>query len=327
MQFNFLIKLFLILLFTSVSSYSFNLKNAANEFPKTDFDKKTINLNEIKSGGPPRDGIPPIDNPKFAKEDKDIQYNEPVIYLEINQEAKIYPIRVLTWHEIVNDTIGTIPVSVTYCPLCNASIVFDRRFADIVLDFGTTGRLRKSDLVMYDRQTETWWQQFTGEGIVGEFSGKELKKIPSMLISYGEALKMIKDQNLKVQILKGNGARAYGSNPYVGYDQSSYPFLYDGTLPADINPMEYVIVVENNAYTLQSISNKKEVIIKDIKITWKEGLSSALENNKISNGRDLGFVRVQKLIKGKYEDIVYDYTFAFVYHAFHNGGKIINVDT
>jgi len=86
-----------------------------------------------------------------------------------------------------------------------------------------------------------------------------------MLISYGEALKMIKDQNLKVQILKGNGARAYGSNPYVGYDQSSYPFLYDGTLPADINPMEYVIVVENNAYTLQSISNKKEVIIKEYK--------------------------------------------------------------
>ena len=134
--------------------------------------------------------------------DRDISMglNEPVIYLEINNESKIYPIRVLTWHEIVNDEVGGVPVSVTYCPLCNASIVFDRRFEDRILDFGTSGRLRKSDLIMYDRQTETWWQQFTGEGIVGELAGKKLKKIPALIISFEEALNIIKNNGYEIKI-------------------------------------------------------------------------------------------------------------------------------
>ena len=96
------------------------------------------------------------------------------------------PLRILIWHEIVNDEVGGTPVTVTYCPLCNSAIVFDRRVPAHVLDFGTTGKLRNSDLVMYDRQTESWWQQFTGEAIVGSLTGTELKLIPSRLEFFGE---------------------------------------------------------------------------------------------------------------------------------------------
>ena len=315
--------LIILLIFYSNCLFAFDLKKVKSEFPKNDFKNKTIFLDEIISGGPPRDGIPPIDNPKFKKMDISMGLEEPVIYLEINNEAKIYPIRVLTWHEIVNDQVGGTPVSVTYCPLCNASIVFDRRFKGQILDFGTSGRLRKSDLIMYDRQTETWWQQFTGEGIVGDLAGNKLKKIPALIISFEEALKINKNKGYETKILKGNAARRYGNNPYVGYDKSGFPFLYSGGLPKDINPMDYVIVIEDIAYSLSLIQREKIIKKKDIIITWSAGLNSALEDNKIKKGRDLGFVRVQKEVKGKLQDIVYDYTFAFVYHTFHNGKKVI----
>jgi hypothetical protein len=305
------------------SAFSLNLDRVKSEFPKNRFENSIISLNEIISGGPPRDGIPPIDNPKFLKKNDKIGLEEPVIFLEINNEAKIYPIRVLTWHEIVNDEIGGVPVTVTFCPLCNASIVFDRRFDEEVLDFGTSGRLRNSDLIMYDRQTETFWQQFTGQGLVGEYAGLKLKKIPSLIISYEEALRIINEKGYQTQILKGPEVRPYGDNPYVGYDKSGFPFLYNGSLPKDINPMDYVIVVNDKAYSLTLIQKMKKLEIDDIVITWQEGLNSALEDTKISDGRDLGFVRVQRKENNQLIDIIYDYTFAFVYHAFHEGKKII----
>jgi hypothetical protein len=132
---------------------------------KTDFSKSSVPFGEIISGGPPRDGIPSIDDPKFASasEVTDIDGREPVIRFGVDDDVRAYPLRVLTWHEIANDVVGGTPVAVTYCPLCNAAIVFDRRVEGQVLEFGTTGKLRNSDLVMYDRQTESWWQQFTGE--------------------------------------------------------------------------------------------------------------------------------------------------------------------
>jgi len=140
------------------------------EWKKTDFTKHSVDFSEIMSGGPPKDGIPSIDDPKFVTlaELKDVADTEPVIGFSHNGDARAYPLRILIWHEIVNDVVGGLPITVTYCPLCNSAIVFDRRLDGQVLDFGTTGKLRKSDLVMYDRQTESWWQQFLGEAIVGE---------------------------------------------------------------------------------------------------------------------------------------------------------------
>ena len=119
-----------------------------------------------------------------VSEVKNLTDTEPVVGRIINGKARAYPLRILTWHEIVNDGLGSVPVIVTYCPLCNSAIIFDRRLDGKVLDFGTTGKLRHSDMVMYDRQTENWWQQFLGQGIVGEMTGKRLKTIPARLESF-----------------------------------------------------------------------------------------------------------------------------------------------
>lgn len=148
-----------------------------SEWPKTDFSKHSVDYQEIIGGGPPRDGIPSIDMPSFEPlaDVSGYRGSEPVIGLEINGDRRAYPLGILTWHEIVNDVVGGVPVAVTYCPLCNAAIVFDRRLAGAVLDFGTTGKLRHSDLIMYDRQSESWWQQFSGEAIVGARLGSVLE--------------------------------------------------------------------------------------------------------------------------------------------------------
>jgi hypothetical protein len=201
---------------------------------KTDFTKSRIGWHEILSGGPPKDGIPSIDKPLFT-ESKDLAANEPVIGLEINRDARAYPLRILIWHEIVNDVVGGMPVAVTYCPLCNSAVVFDRRVPPHVLEFGTTGKLRNSDLVMYDRQTESWWQQFTGEAIVGTFAGTELKLVPARL----ESVAQFKERHPGGKVLVPNDPtkRDYWRNPYVGYDMSAAPFLYRGDFPKGIEPM------------------------------------------------------------------------------------------
>ena len=156
---------------------------------ETDFSRHTVPYGEILSGGPPRDGIPPLDDPKFTTA-KDASAwlgdQEPVIAFELNDDARAYPLQILTWHEIVNDLVGGVPVSATFCPLCNAAIVFDRRLDGTVYDFGTSGNLRNSDLIMWDRQTESWWQQFTGQGIVGELAGKKLTMLTASIISFSD---------------------------------------------------------------------------------------------------------------------------------------------
>lgn len=163
-----------------------DIRRWRGEWHKTDFSKTSIDFDEIISGGPSKDGIPPIDNPKFelASAITTLGKDEPVVSIVVNGKARAYPLQILMWHEIVNDQIGKVPVSVTFCPLCNSAIVFDRRLKGAVLDFGTTGKLRNSDLVMYDRQTESWWQQFTGEGIVGKHMGENLKMLPSRVESF-----------------------------------------------------------------------------------------------------------------------------------------------
>ena len=157
-----------------------------HEWPWTDFSRTSVEFDEILSGGPPKHGIPAIDWPRFIDlaevagyRDFRIEPTEPVVGVTVNGEMRAYPLSILMWHEIVNDDLGGVPISVTFCPLCNAEVVFDRRLDDRVLDFGTTGKLRNSDLVMYDRQTESWWQQFLGEAIVGELLGKRLAVLPA----------------------------------------------------------------------------------------------------------------------------------------------------
>ena len=147
--------------------------------------------------------------------------------------ARAYPLRILLLHEIVNDVVGGRPVTITYCPLCNTAIVFDRELGGTIYDFGTTGKLRNSDLVMYDRQTETWWQQFTGEAIAGGLAGQKLRILPSRLQSI--TLFRSRFPNGEVLLPAYSNANAY-QNPYQGYDRSRTPFLYSGRLPATSAP-------------------------------------------------------------------------------------------
>ena len=292
------------------------------EWPKTDFSQHSVDLGEIMSGGPPKDGIPSIDNPKFVpvSEMTELAETEPVIGLAIGGAARAYPLRILTWHEIVNDTLGGVPVAVTYCPLCNAAIVFDRRVEGKAVEFGTTGKLRNSDLVMYDRDTESWWQQFQGEAIVGARTGMRLKILPARLESWARF--KARHPEGEVQVPNAAGARDYGANPYVGYDGSRLPFLYRGAYPEGIAPMARVVAIGDEAWALDLLREKRRLEVRDLVLTWEPGQNSALDTRLISEGEDVGNVVVQRQGASGLEDVAYDVTFAFVFHAFRPDGTL-----
>jgi hypothetical protein len=225
------------------------------------------------------------------------------------------------WHEIVNDTVGGVPVTITYCPLCNSSIVFDRCVGGRVLDFGTTGKLRNSDLVMYDRQTESWWQQFLGEAIVGEMTGEQLGMLPSRVESFARYRERFPEGRILVP--NNPDIRDYGTNPYMGYDTRSRPYpMFTGDLPSDIDPMVSVVAVDGEAWSLPLLREKGTVTAGEVVIGWEEGLNSALHSNVIAEGRDVGNVTVQRRRGDAFEDVVHDVTFAFVFRAFFPDGVI-----
>ena len=295
------------------------------EWPKTDFKKTNIKLNTIMSGGPKRDGIPPIDKPVFATVGqaamKGLGKLEPVVSVNFNGDARAYPIRMLMWHEIVNDKVGGMPVSVTFCPLCNSAVVFDRRLDGLVLDFGTTGKLRKSDMVMYDRQTESWWQQFLGKAIVGKLAGKVLKMLPMRMESFERFA--ARHPKGRVLIPNNDRMRPYGRNPYRRYDSRSKPYFPVGGLPKGVPPLERVVVIGKQAWTFSLLRDKRKLTVGPYVIVWEKGQASALDAGVIKDGRDVGNVIVQKKGKdGKLVDAVHDVSFAFAFHAFHPDGKI-----
>jgi len=309
--------------FASAGSAGADPLRWGSEWPDTDFSKRSIEFGEILSGGPPKDGIPSIDDPEFRPiaASPDLAGTEPVIGLIVNGEARAYPLRILIWHEIVNDTVGGVPVVVTYCPLCNSGIVFERTVDGRILDFGTTGKLRNSDLVMYDRQTESWWQQFSGEAIVGAMTGKELEMLPSRLESW-ERFRARAPEG-KVLVPNNENIRDYGRNPYVGYDSRDVPYpLFQGPLPTDVNPMMRVVVVGDEAWTLPLIREEGPIAKDDVTIQWVSGQNSALDSGRIAAGRDVGNVIVQRGTGPEAEDVVHDVTFAFVFRAFHPEGVI-----
>ena len=254
-----------------VSSVRANPSYWVREWPKTDFTKHSVDLGEILSGGVPKDGIRSIDDPQFAPvgEVENLTDTEPVIGVVVNGDARAYPLGILTQHEIVNDVVGGVPVTVTYCPLCNSSIVFERRVGGRRLDFGTTGKLRHSDLVMYDRQTESWWQQFMGEAIVGEMTGTSLKMLPSRLESFAHFRARAPDGKV---LVSGSVFRRYGVNPYVGYDSRAAPCpFFSGRMPPGIPAMMRVVVVDGEAWTLSLLRKKGRLTKGDVVITWEPG--------------------------------------------------------
>lgn len=295
---------------------------------KTDFTKTNIDVSAIISGGPPKDGIPAVDKPKhisIEQANSQLDDREPVIGIEIGGEAVAYPLGVLMRHEIANDVIGGKPVLVTYCPLCNSAIVFDAMIDGKRHDFGTTGRLRNSDLVMYDRQTETWWQQFTGKALIGEYLGRELVAIPSRVESYANFKKRFPGG--KVMAGASGSLANYSVNPYTGYDTSAKPFLYNGEMPEGIAAMERVIVVRDAsaplAVSMVSVRKKGKMSVSGYEVIWTEGQASALDTREIAEGREIGNITVTKMQNGEAKDVAHEITFAFVAHAFMPDTPII----
>jgi hypothetical protein len=271
---------------------------SATEGWNTNWNRHTIQYDELLSGGPPRDGIPSIDNPQFVSPDEAEAWlagNEPVVALEIEGDARAYPLQILTWHEIVNDTVGSVPVAVTFCPLCNSAITFDRRFNEAIFEFGTSGLLRNSDLVMYDRTTESLWQQFTGQGIVGDLAGEQLTLVPSSLISFADFRAAYPDG--QVLSRETGFSRRYGENPYVGYDTiGNNPFLFRGPVDGRLPAMERVVTVSLDdvdlAYPL-SVLFEVGVINdtqagRELVVFHTGGASSALGARLIAEAEDVG---------------------------------------
>ncbi len=269
----------------------------------TDFSKHTVPLEQIVSGGPPKDGIRSIDAPKFvsAREaDHWLEDPEPVGVVRVGDEVKAYPLQILIWHEIVNDVVGGKPVTVTYCPLCNTTLAFEREFDGRLLDFGTTGRLRHSDLVMYDRQTETWWQQATGEGIVGELAGEQLVFVPASVLSWED----VREQLEGVKVLsRDTGIEGrpppYGRSPYATYDRGRGPirqFFSFGRDDDRLRAMERIVALDFGGEALAvPFSELEEVRVANVEVggvrvavLWAPGTASAVDRQYMAQGRDVG---------------------------------------
>jgi len=279
--------------------------SALNDRYAESFPEPLIDPADILSGGPPPDGIPPIDDPRFVtvtEADQWLNDAEPVLALDINGDVRAYPIQIMMWHEIVNDTVGGIPVTVTYCPLCNSAITFERTIRGVETTFGTSGSLYFANLVMYDRATESLWNQLDGRAVVGVLTGDVLTQLPSSMVAW----KDFKESRPDAQVLdrERTGAnRPYGTNPYTGLDDpNGQPFLFQGDIDVRAKAMQRVVAIETDAaaaaWTLDSLVDGEAAVTEGefdgepIVIFWKNGQASALDKSDIAAGRDIGTVGV-----------------------------------
>ena len=258
---------------------------------------------DIVSGGPPPDGIPPIDDPKFA-DPAAVDFlspQEPVISLVLGHDARAYPAQILVWHEIVNDTVGGVPVTVTYCPLCNTGIAFRRPVIEgKLLDFGTSGKLYHSNLVMYDRQTDSLWPQALGQAVMGPLTGTKLELVPVQIVAWTDWV--AEHPHGKVLSTDTGAYRPYGHNPYEGYDSpDSPPFALGGKADPRLPPKARVVGVQVGSDVmafpydrLRSAASggwatvSAKVGGRSVVVFWKEGAVSAVDQAAISHSRAVG---------------------------------------
>jgi hypothetical protein len=295
----------------------------------TAFGRRAVPLSEFQSGGPGKDGIPAIDEPRSVSvEQVDfLEPQEPVIELVLGGVARGYPIQILVWHEIVNDALGGVPVAVTFCPLCNTAIVFDRRVGGATLDFGTTGNLRDSDLVMYDRQTESWWQQFGGRALVGKLTGAKLEQIPARIVAWRD---FEREHSGGTVLSRETGYdRPYGTNPYPGYDDAGSPPFFAARNSRDkrLAAKERVVFVERGDESVAvpfSILRRRKVVRIEVGgsalvARWRPGVASSLDRDSVAGGRDVGTAEV--LEGGRL--VAFDEPFWFAVAAFRPNVRII----
>jgi hypothetical protein len=227
-------------------------------------EKHIVPFDQIVSGGPPPDGIPSIDSPKFVSiEDgnKFLADSDKILGLNINGDIRAYPLQIMVWHEIVNDLVGGIPVAVTYCPLCFTNQVFNRSVNYTVLDFGTSGKLYNNNLIMYDRFSDSLWSQALGEGIVGEYTGVKLKRVPFDIVYWKDWKELY--PNSKVLSRDTGSARPYGADPYGDYYTSPEILFPISNKDDGLGPKEIIVGLENDgvykAYNIQDIQKLKVV--------------------------------------------------------------------
>ncbi len=279
------------------SSQREDVPSALRDRDNPDLPAPLVDLAEITTGGVPPDAIPALEDPDFEQvADVDwLAEREPVLALNVNDDARAYPLRIMTWHELVNGTVGGVPVTISYCPLCNSAVAYDRRVGEQILDFGTSGELYNSSLVMYDRQTESLWSHFTGQAVAGHLTGSQLDFLPIQTVRFGDFVAT----HPKGWVLSQDTgyARRYGFNPYVGYDAADgTPFLFRGALDDRLAPMTRVVAVRQvDSYTvvpLELLEQHRVVEFTadgvDLVALFAPGTASALDSSTISEGKDVG---------------------------------------
>ena len=267
----------------------------------TDWSRSSIDLGELQLGIPrsdPRDAIPPLDDPAFetvAEAGEWLDDRAPGMLAMVGEEARFYPLGILHRHEIVNDRIGDVPVAVTYCPLCNTALVFDRRLDGEEIRLGVSGLLRHSDLVMWDDRTVSLWQQATGEGIVGRHQGAELTRLPAAIVSFGDfARSYPQGRSLSRDTGYGSG---YETNPYEGYSSRPRPYgFFTGEPDPRFPALERVVGVtaggEERAYPFSVISRAGAVNDAvggvPVAVFWGGETADALDRGLIADSRTIG---------------------------------------
>lgn len=263
---------------------------------------RIIDLDELAVGAP-RDAIPAIFNPTYLTIEQASERYEPqipLVQVRIGGDARGFPLGILIWHEIVNDTINGRPVAITFCPLCNTAIAYERQVGERTLDFAVSGLLRNSDLVMYDRGTETLWQQSTGRAIVGNLVGARLAGLPATVVSFGQFRAAYPDG--LIMSPDTGWFREYGQNPYTQYDRPEpRPFLFYGELDDRLPPKLRVVSIEAPggaayAYPWDFVSDQRVVYDTHddarIVIFWTPGTVSALDRGMIAESADIGATAV-----------------------------------
>lgn len=257
-----------------------------------------FDLSRVRSGGPPPDGIQPVDAPCFeslASASSWLGDTSPLLVVQVGDEVRAYPLAIMTQHEIVNDVIAGVPVVVTYCPLCNSGLAFERTLDGEVLDFGTSGRLFQSNLVMYDRQTRGLWTQFDGEAVAGEpYVGTSLPRLPTNVLGLDTLIET--EPDALVLSRDSMPGRSYGRNPYPGYDDIGIEFgLFEGDTDDRLPANTRVIGLGDErgavAVPLPRLQDEQVVEVDvdgPVVVFWAEGANSALDTAEIDLGADVG---------------------------------------
>ncbi len=251
-----------------------------------DLSVASIPVNEIKDGGPPRDGIPSIDAPEFKQVSQaNIENDARILGVYYNGIAKAYPINIPNFHEIVNDQFKGHPIVITYCPLCGSGIAFDAMIDRASKTFGVSGLLYNSDVLLYDRETETLWSQLMNEGVVGELKGRKIDKIATANTKWAK-WKATHPETLVLSEKTGFN-RDYTKNPYPGYASSAKTYFEVAEMDDSFHPKEMVVGLEvdgkHKAYPFSELEKRSNSVVEDL----FQGLNLFIEFDEESQSAEI----------------------------------------